>query len=163
MSRPLPWPPILQRVADELGDAVAVSLVREFGGTRIKLPRNPGPGTRLAKVLGTETARRVVDLLGHGELPVPICAAVTRALWREEVRAARRAGATISALARRYRCSERTISRAVRCEESGREVMSPASAVGDALSGTIGCAFPRSSPPNPSRGERNERRFARSA
>src|SRR5690606_29772942 len=113
MSRPLPWPPILRRVADELGDDVALKLMREFGGTRIKLPRNPGPGTRLATLLGAEMARRVVGLLGHGELPVPTCAAVTQAMWRRDVRAARRDGATISAIARRYGVSERTVSRAV--------------------------------------------------
>lgn len=110
--RRLPWPADLGRIVDEIGEDAALRLVDEFGGTRINLPKHPTERTQLGRMLGVETAGRLVALMGWGEFLVPTCAAVKKVMRDEAIRQDTRAGMSTAKLARKYRCHDRTIRRA---------------------------------------------------
>lgn len=64
-------PGVLAFIADEIGDELAVRLAELKGGREIYIPKNPGPETSLAKLVGLENAQRLFKLLGSGKLLVP--------------------------------------------------------------------------------------------
>ena len=64
-------PGVLAFIADEVSFELAVRLAELKGGREIYIPKNPGPETSLAKLVGLENAQRLFKLLGSGKLLVP--------------------------------------------------------------------------------------------
>ena len=64
-------PGVLAFIADEICVELAVRLAELKGGREIYIPKNPGPETSLAKLIGLENARQLFKLLGSGKLLVP--------------------------------------------------------------------------------------------
>ncbi|MFC4214007.1 helix-turn-helix domain-containing protein [Pseudophaeobacter arcticus] len=64
-------PGVLAFIADEISDKLAVRLAELKGGREVYIPKNPGPETSLAKLVGLENARLLYEHLGSGKLLVP--------------------------------------------------------------------------------------------
>ncbi len=64
-------PGVLALIADEISLDLAVRLAELKGGREIYIPKNPGPETSLARMVGLENARLLFQTLGNGKLLVP--------------------------------------------------------------------------------------------
>jgi uncharacterized protein YerC len=64
-------PGVLAFIADEISDKLAVRLAELKGGREVYIPKNPGPETSLAKLVGLENACLLYKHLGSGKLLVP--------------------------------------------------------------------------------------------
>ena len=82
-------PGILADIARVAGNGAAVKLAQARGGTDMEIPKNPGPGSQLAKIVGVEAARKITKEIGHGRLFIPM------GVWRGQ-KARRRAAAELS-------------------------------------------------------------------
>lgn len=66
-------PEVLELIAAAAGYDVALKIARDFGGSRVYLPRDRvRPDSALAQSVGVDAAQKVVEALGHGELMVPL-------------------------------------------------------------------------------------------
>lgn len=105
-------PQTLAEIARSCGLGVALTLAREHGGTRLWLPRNPGPNTMLARCVGELAARRIVAHFGGGaELVIPL--GPTSDHRQQQVRIERliQEGKSNNEIARQLRCHRRTVER----------------------------------------------------
>lgn len=104
-------PAFLREVADVAGKDAAFRLADRYGGTRIYFPRRSSldPGHPLVCLLGEERAGQICDRWMGLHVDVPRGVAVDIALRHQEVRALRRKGWTVVALAKRFRLTERSI------------------------------------------------------
>ena len=107
-------PRTLRDLAEIVGEAQALNLARAFGGQRITIPRDPSSSHPVAQAIGVEAARLLGHYYGSVQVEIPVCRALRVAQRNAEIRAARREGATISELARRYRLCRRSIFLALR-------------------------------------------------
>ena len=64
-------PGVLALIAEEISLDLAVRLAELKGGREIYIPKNPGPETSLARMVGLENARLLFQTLGNGKLLVP--------------------------------------------------------------------------------------------
>lgn len=62
---------IVKELADTIGLADAIALVRRWGGRRLYCPVQVGPGDPLALTMGLESARRLVAAFGGQSLQLP--------------------------------------------------------------------------------------------
>jgi hypothetical protein len=68
-----PLPDVLQRIEEELGHGAMLRFAHAFGGQRVNIPRNVRPNSPLARELGEDLARKIVDVLGGGaDITVPM-------------------------------------------------------------------------------------------
>lgn len=63
-------PGILADVEEAAGQAAALQLAREFGGTQISL--SAAKSSALVRVVGLDAARKIVQKLGRGRVMVPM-------------------------------------------------------------------------------------------
>ncbi|MDH3594863.1 MAG: hypothetical protein OEM93_08450 [Rhodospirillales bacterium] len=95
-------PPFLAEVAELASIGVALALARDFGGIRLYVPKQPGPGGKLARSVGLEAARALARAYGGEQLDVPRFAA------RKRLAIARAAGSS-SQVARRFGVTQRWV------------------------------------------------------
>lgn len=98
---------VLAVIAEAAGPAAALKLARELGGTELKLSGRRGG--KLARIVGLNEARAIVEALGHTKIMVPM-AGLRGARGRREAAARMlRAGASASRAALACDVHERTI------------------------------------------------------
>jgi len=108
------FPGILADVARVAGPLAAVRLARAKGGGRAYIPRpeNLHPGHWLSALLGQEPARAVAEVLGGGEVEVPLGpAAGNRARVWASIRRGLKQGLSVEQAARQAGVSARTVRR----------------------------------------------------
>lgn len=66
-------PGILGDISDAAGEAVALKLARERGGTEVQI--SDKPGSAFVDLLGLHAARRIVKALGTGKATIPMATA----------------------------------------------------------------------------------------
>ena len=105
-------PANLLEVIEVIGEADALKLVEQFGGTTVRLPalRNVCADHPIAQCIGTETLEWMVKALGGSRwLYVAKCARGLREQRNREIVERYSAGEKVERLARRYRISDRQI------------------------------------------------------
>lgn len=100
---------ILTELAEVAGWDAAIKIADMRGGTQIRIPQEPAPEHWLWDLLGEQAARAISARYGGSCLWVPKNDADSLRMRNEQIRADRRAGATINALAQRYRLTDRQI------------------------------------------------------
>lgn len=96
-------------IANRLGEAKAAQLSALVGGTRIAVPANLSNGDRLKRRIGDDLAILVIlHFGGTSSLYVPVLERAT-VVEIEKVRRLAKSGHSAAAIARKLRCSERTI------------------------------------------------------
>lgn len=81
-------PPVLQEIAEVIGNELMIKLVNSFGGVRIYVPlhsRKVRPDHPLALAIGLEQARRLSEEFAGIELSIPRLAAGIRAVRNAEI------------------------------------------------------------------------------
>ncbi len=63
--------PLLNRIADAVGEPAAVILGREKAGERISIPNTMLPGHWLAQLIGIEAAKAMSEKFGSQKLDIP--------------------------------------------------------------------------------------------
>ncbi len=102
-------PPSLQEVADLIGEALTTQLVREFGGWRVYVPKNPTEECDLVRAVGMEAALKMATVWARDYLLVPACVDVFRERRDAELFQRYQAGEHAKRLARCYRLSLRHV------------------------------------------------------
>ncbi|MGE4539232.1 MAG: Mor transcription activator family protein [Desulfovibrio sp.] len=122
MSEGLNLPASVQELVDLIGLPKAMTLVRTLGGTTFPVPKRATSLGELrynvlADVVGVDAADTLVKRFGGDALYVPRCAAALQAArdaaindtFVAETRAGRSSADVVSALARRYKLSDRRV------------------------------------------------------
>lgn len=65
------WPESLARIADIVGEAAALRLIADFGGTRFYVPGSPHPEMPIARSIGIKAARALARSYGGTEIDLP--------------------------------------------------------------------------------------------
>ncbi|HEY1503430.1 MAG TPA: hypothetical protein VGF92_03970 [Stellaceae bacterium] len=65
------WPESLARIADIVGEAAALRLIADFGGTRFYVPSQPKPKSPIARSIGIRAARGLARIYGASEIDLP--------------------------------------------------------------------------------------------
>lgn len=104
-------PRLLREVADVFGDGRALKLAMEFGGQRLRIPKRPHPGNRLADALGMDLLRWLSARHGGEYLQVPTGARSVLAEQAELVRRLVEAGLPANEIVRQARVHTRTVHR----------------------------------------------------
>jgi hypothetical protein len=104
-------PASLEEVVEAIGEAATIKLVESFGGTTKRLPakRNCVAGNELAKVIGVEALRQLVNKLGGARyVYLPRCVDGLRK-QRDQQIVERSKTEPVEKLARDYNLSDRQI------------------------------------------------------
>lgn len=102
-------PESLAQMCELIGLDKTLSLVRLFGGTRLRIPASPRDGHPLLRVLTHAQGRLLGSHYGGDDLYIPSLARLRRRERNRRLRAAYDAGATAHELARSEGLSERSI------------------------------------------------------
>lgn len=103
MSPPNFIPAGFNLLAEAVGEELAVEICLEYGGGRLYVPRDPAD-TILERLVGSEAARKIVDVAAGDRIEIPLSARVLSAALRSR-------GWTQERRAKRLRCARRTIQR----------------------------------------------------
>lgn len=103
-------PPTLQDLVELIGLHLTMRLVEKHGGTRLFVPKlGVKDDHPLAKLLGPQAARKLVDAYGGQEhFDIPLAMRALKAVRNAQIRA-QRPHISASRLAREYRTTERNI------------------------------------------------------
>jgi DNA-binding NarL/FixJ family response regulator len=106
-------PGILAEVAEVAGDEAALALARAAGGRSVYVPRpdNVPDGHWLVLALGREAAMMVADLVGGGDVAIPLGPTGRQHATRAEVDTLIGQGLSASRIAQRCGVTERTVER----------------------------------------------------
>lgn len=109
-------PPMMRDLAREIGLAAVLALADLHGGRRTFVPLGPGGKTyaRLAEAMGKDAAGKFARIYARENIFIPKCGAASRALRDAEICRDAAAGASYSALSRRFDLTERQISNILR-------------------------------------------------
>ena len=105
-------PETAREIVEIIGLPKALRLVEELGGTSFPLPRSDWDGLRmemLAKVVGEDATRRLIERYAGTALYIPCCAAAMRAARDRAIQSEYLAGTPVYRLALKYRLTERRI------------------------------------------------------
>ena len=108
-GQPEDLPESLALMCELIGLDKTLSLVRLFGGTRLRIPAHPADGHPLCRELGRAQARLLGSHYGGDDVYIPSLARLRRRQRNRRLRAAYDAGATVRELARSEHLSERSI------------------------------------------------------
>ena len=92
------------------GQRALDALVRQCGGKRVYVPRQPAPGHRLIRILGAQAATWLADAWGGTTIDVPTGAGARHRAVAAGIRARIMAGQSNSAIAADLGISSRTVS-----------------------------------------------------
>lgn len=124
-------PPSVAQVAAVVGWPAALAMVEAWPGQTLALPMSAGAGVwpLLEPVIGPRACALLRTTYGGGVLYIPACSGLARAETtrriREEVRHLERTQSTraaVAASAHKWRCSDRTIWRALAQQTTATEV-----------------------------------------
>lgn len=102
----------IELLAEVIGEEAAQKLARDFGGTRLYIPREPGSAHPLVHSIGVELAARLCHVAAGEIIELPILKSRgERMRERRAIVRLRGEGWTVSAIARRLHCSERHVHR----------------------------------------------------
>jgi hypothetical protein len=107
-------PPLMAEVHKLLGDEAMLALVEMHGGTRLPVPGKMLERHPLARLLGFEPARRLVEAFGPGTLTVGLCKT-----WRVHV--LRGQGYSYDLIARRLGMTSYAVFRIIKQGDTKRE------------------------------------------
>ncbi len=97
---------VLDNIAKVIGAGAALRLCAHFGGSRVYVAVNPGPGNAVAGAIGHSKAARLSKYFGGERLSIPSEGAQSN---RTRIARMRRRGSSVSEIARRLGCSERYV------------------------------------------------------
>lgn len=92
-------------------------LIDNYGGTRLIVPKVADCDHELAYLMGMDDLVKFCHLLGGSVFECPRCMKALRAVQDNRILQEKRAGATLSQLARRYRITERCVTYSLRRAE----------------------------------------------
>lgn len=108
----------MQKVVKELADAVgladAIELVRRWGGRTLYVPMNVKSTDPLALTIGLDSARRLVDAFGGVELRLPLERNALLDLRNAAIVAEAEARVSFEAIAIRYGLTRQRVAKIVR-------------------------------------------------
>lgn len=100
---PITWSPAeLAFLTDLIGVPATFRLIELHGGTRVRVPKGVNQGSRLARDIGLDPARRLAERWGGDMLKVPLAR-----YWRARVYRSR--GDSYRTIARRIGVNEGTV------------------------------------------------------
>ena len=117
-------PPLLREIEEVAGLEAALRICQRWGGSRLFVPRSPGPDHPIVREIGAEAAGRLCGHFAGEELTVPLGAGILRRLRNREIIARYRAGESAGSIARDMRMTERWVYAIVGREEEDRSQMS---------------------------------------
>jgi Mor family transcriptional regulator len=116
---------VLTEIADAIGDEGAEAICKQYGGTRLYVPKKIKVGHPLEVLLGLEAALKLASVFGGFEhFDIPLSTKFNRAKRNVEICADHANGVALRILARKYCMTERNISNIV----SGKQSVKPSSA-----------------------------------
>jgi hypothetical protein len=101
-----PNAPAIENIARVIGAGAASRLISTFGGGRVYIAKNPGPGDSVARVIGDVAAGRLGAIFGGERVWFPNDAGH---LTRRRISLMRQRGSSVSRIARELRLSERYV------------------------------------------------------
>jgi hypothetical protein len=101
-----PNAPAVENIARVIGAGATARLISTFGGGRVYIAKNPGPGDPLTRVIGGEAAGMLGAIFGGERLWFPNDAGH---LTRRRISLLRRRGSSVSRIARELSLSERYV------------------------------------------------------
>jgi hypothetical protein len=101
-----PDAPAVDNIARVIGAGATARLISTFGGGRVYIAKNPGPGDAVARVIGGEAAERLGAIFGGERIWFPNASGH---LTRRRIASLRRRGSSISRIARELKLSERYV------------------------------------------------------
>lgn len=97
------------------GPTLTLKITAHYGGGELYIPAYPSAKNGLVKLIGLDATERLVKHFGVGKVGVPLLSAsaanIQRAAKRVLVREAAAEGTSSRALARRLKCSTRSVER----------------------------------------------------
>jgi DNA-binding NarL/FixJ family response regulator len=102
--RPIRPPVEIAYLVEALGEAGALRLIEEAGGTRVYVPHNPNQASTLARHVGLDGAKAMAKIRPVTWIKVPLCRD-----WRIKLYHAR--GMTYSGIARKLGMTESAVHR----------------------------------------------------
>jgi hypothetical protein len=102
-------PELVRVIGQACGYEAAVAIVRKWGGVRLFIPQAVTADHVLAKTIGLDAAAKLVELLGHGHVEVPMWTAATAALKTRLVLSLAAEGLSRREIALAAKCSGRRV------------------------------------------------------
>ena len=102
------FPGVAGQIEELIGQELTTQLLRRWGGTRIKLPKNPR-GSKLAEVIGMDAAEIICSHFGHGDLDLPMGSMRGRGRRRAEAIEMLRSGSSVPQVALECDLHTRTV------------------------------------------------------
>lgn len=116
-------PGILREIAELIGLAATLVLVKHYGGIRLYVPKQFDPNHPITKIVGHEASVKLVETYGgidHFDIPKGEIA--VKAARDKQIRAERSGGATHASLAVKFGLTERQIRNICGPEVDDRQV-----------------------------------------
>ena len=89
-------------------------LIKNYGGTRVQIPKKAHAKHELAELLGMEDFNALCARYGSTALDLPRCIKVLAAIRNSQILKDKRGGLSLAQVARKYHMTERGISMALR-------------------------------------------------
>lgn len=105
-------PGVLREVAEATDLSTALTLAAELGGSRIFVPRDPRPGSKLVDAVGIDAARAIAALYPTENIDVPLGPLASHGRLQREILRLAEDGLSNQEIARRLHCHHRTVRRA---------------------------------------------------
>lgn len=102
-------PKVPREIAEHLGLDVATKLIREYGGTRIWIPKNLTHDHELINLLGLQKAQQLCEFYAGEYLSIDKCDDAIKAIRNQDIARRMEGGETAKQCARRYGLTERQI------------------------------------------------------
>jgi len=102
-------PESLRDIADVIGMAATLNLVKAYGGVRLWVPVKLTPDHALVHAIGLQAARKLVEYCALEELWIPKAAAALRAVRDQTIRERRADGEQVARLALEYGLTDRRV------------------------------------------------------
>jgi Mor family transcriptional regulator len=106
-------PEVISNLLSILDKETVFKLVIEYGGTRLIVPKKPPVEHRLSELIGYNAMTTLCLHFGGEVVTFPACLSLKLEFRNAEILAGKRAGLTLSQLARKYELTERTICKAL--------------------------------------------------
>jgi len=102
-------PESLNGLARVIGLPAALILVKNYGGSRLYIPKSINKGHYIHKIIGTRAAKNLSLYYGGDTLSVPKAAVAVRAARDRSIKQRYSNGTSASSLAREYNLTERRV------------------------------------------------------
>ncbi len=121
------------KIAHATSFTILFKLLRRWGGSDLYIPQTPKPSRKIVQELGGNAAQTIIELFGHGCLPIPALSGVRRAIERQvrnvRIVELRERGLPRTAIARRLGIHVKTVMRVLGSSQATSEAQSVANRV----------------------------------